>query len=727
MGVMGLLLCEDVIQARFRVKGFLWGGYNVLMDDAVMTVGDVGWRGFRSRPDPLTLPDGIAAVAENMRFVRGRAEVRRGAKRLLDGVSVGTVPVVLPVDLGVDVAVSGITRTGGTATVVTAVAHGLSTGAQVNIRGADQGEYNGDVVVTVVDATTFTYAVAGSPVSPATGTMLMNNGPEIRDSYTGGIFGACAFSSPGSDVTGNGDEYIALFGSDACYLYRYGESVLTKLYASGETIEEADYLTMVQAFDKLFLFRGRDISGDYARKSCTVSRSSTTVTVTCVGHGFVTGNRVSIEGANEGAYNIEADITRTSDDVFTFQVLHSPASPGTGTITCRRVKPPMVWDGGSGNFVRYGGGSHAAGPTYSTLRSTGVACYQNNQLFIAATPMKDTVLVSDTLDPNTFDPLLVSFRANAGSDDYIVAMLPFAEGVTLIFGRKSIYRARIVMDYATGTSLDPTSSFIELVTSEVGCRAPRSIVVAGQYVYFLSDNGVYRLDTSYTDLKVRGVTLPLSDAVADLFDDISESAVGSASAVWHDSRYWLAVPMYGSESPNYVVVWNALMDEWESVDSFPAPMTSLLVSDYADRRRLFAASKSGKLFVLDELEDGDDPSSELTAGRVDIAGRLVSRRYNGGDMIGKRWMRVVAGVSLPAAAGIAVTLNTYDLDGSLLLGTVTNTGGADEGYVLKLSARARGSAAEVEFSNAGAGRPMIKSCQLDMTGARPGFSTRTEE
>ena len=696
------------------------------LDSQILTDGDVGWAGFRSRPDPLTLETGIAAMARNMRFVRGRAEVRKGAKRLLDGVSVGTPPVVLPVDMPADVAISSITRSGTTATATTAAAHGLATGERANIRGADQADYNGDFTVTSTGATTFTFTVDGSPATPATGTMVLNNGIEIRESYSGGIFGACVFSSPSSAATGSGAEYIALFGADNCYLYRQGQAVITKGYPSGESIEDGDYLTFLQAFDYLFLFRARDLTGSYARQTCTIALSGTTATAACAAHGYAVGQRVCIEGADQAAYNIEADITAATAGTFTFTVMHAPASPATGTLTCRLVKAPLMWDGGAGGFIKYGGGSAAAGDTYSTLRSTGVACYQNNQLFIAATPIKDTVLVSDVLDPNTYDPLQASFRANAGSDDFIVALHPFAEGTTLIFGRKSIYRAKIVMDYATGTTFDPTSSFIELITNEVGCRSARTVVTAGQYIYFLADSGVYRLDTNYQDLKVRGVTLPLSDAIADQFDDISESAVGLANAVWHDNRYWLAIPTAGQDSPNTLLIWNALTGEWESADNFPAPMTMLLVSDYMDKRRLFGASRAGKLFLLEERLDGDDPASEHTAEIVEIEGQLTTRRFSSGDMLGKRWLRAVAGISLPAGAGVSVQLNTYDPESQLVIGSLKNSASATEDYVAKMSARSRGATAEVVISSTGLGRPVIRTCQVDLAVARPSLQTATE-
>jgi len=67
--------------------------------------------------------------------------------------------------------VSSLTSTGGTATCTTPAAHGFSTGDTILISGATQSAYNGSFTVTVTSSTTFTYAVSGSPTSPATGTI----------------------------------------------------------------------------------------------------------------------------------------------------------------------------------------------------------------------------------------------------------------------------------------------------------------------------------------------------------------------------------------------------------------------------------------------------------------------------------------------------------------------------------------------------------------------------
>lgn len=67
--------------------------------------------------------------------------------------------------------ITSITRVSTTATVTTPSAHGLSNGT-IAIFGATQVQYNGVQTITVTGANTFTFVVAGSPTTPATGTIL---------------------------------------------------------------------------------------------------------------------------------------------------------------------------------------------------------------------------------------------------------------------------------------------------------------------------------------------------------------------------------------------------------------------------------------------------------------------------------------------------------------------------------------------------------------------------
>lgn len=68
------------------------------------------------------------------------------------------------------VSVSTLSRVGAVATA-TSTAHGFVIGQSVTIAGANEAAYNGLVVITARTDDTFSYAVSGSPSTPATGTI----------------------------------------------------------------------------------------------------------------------------------------------------------------------------------------------------------------------------------------------------------------------------------------------------------------------------------------------------------------------------------------------------------------------------------------------------------------------------------------------------------------------------------------------------------------------------
>ena len=680
-----------------------------------------------SRLNPLQLKEGMVQLAENMRLDRGVAQTRKGAKRLADAIAAGETELVLDFTLGADISVTSITRSGSTATVTTATPHGETVGQIINLRGAVQAEYNGDFAVgTVPSSTTFTITVSGTPATPATGTITLNGGPVVRSTYSGGVFAAGIYSSPRLD---DSNEYIVLAGPDAAYLWRDGASLVTKSYPTSPVTEQilaGDDVSLIQAFDRLYLLRWRD-EVEYRLSSITQATATATAT-TPTPHGYTVGQVVRIFGSDQAGYNADFLIASVpTPTTFTFAVPSGTVTPSTGVAFARRVCPPLVWDGGTGNFVRVGLGSHPAGPTFSKMPSAAIATYTNNQLLIARN--RDEVLVSDVLDAETYDPLLKSFRANAGSNDQIVALHPYAEGQVLVFCRKSIYLATVVMA-ADGISIDPANSSLQLLTNEVGCCARRSIATAGIYVYFLSDSGVYRLDNQF-DLKLRGNTKPLSDPIADLLSEINVPAVGLSNGVFFNNRYFLAVPTKlangdPSSNPNTLFIYNMLNEAWESRDIYAFNLDQLVVSDYGTERRLYASSRNGKLFLLDQYDSGLDDQPTGT-GTYIVEGQLLTRRYGFGSLTRKRLTRTVASVVLPAGASAAMDAVITDPDDDFQILALTNNGNSLEDYTVKGPIRRNANMLDLRWRTTG-GRPILRAITAEATvDSLPKTGTRTEE
>jgi hypothetical protein len=108
-----------------------------------------------------------------MQFLRGK---QTGAPALG---TLGTGDLVRLLDAALNAgfttqSVTGITRTGAVATATTLAAHTYYKGQIVTVAGATQTDYNITVrIASVPTTTTFTYAVANSPVTPATGTITV--------------------------------------------------------------------------------------------------------------------------------------------------------------------------------------------------------------------------------------------------------------------------------------------------------------------------------------------------------------------------------------------------------------------------------------------------------------------------------------------------------------------------------------------------------------------------
>jgi hypothetical protein len=691
------------------------------LESPVQRNGDMGFMGFASRLNPLTLPAGMLQDSVNMRLDRGVAQTRKGSKRLTDTIGTTGAPLTLDFTLGTDVAVSGITRSLTTATA-TATAHGFTTGDQVNIRGADQDDYNGDFLITVVDPDTFEYTVSGSPATPATGTIVANDGPEVRDSYEGGLYAAGVFASQRFD---NANEYIVLAGSDSATLYRQGQSPVVKNYPINpqERIEGTDTVSVVQAFDRLYIVREADrgVTG-WEEKSTTASGitvSSTTATVNVTAHGYPAGARVRIEGSTTPAFDgHEYDIQTSSTNSFTITVPAGTATHAAATIKVRRVKAPIYWDGGTGNFVRATAGVPAEGVTYTTMPSTGWASYHNNRLWFAKT--RDTVAISDVLDPDLYDPFFNSFRAGAGGDDRIVAVHPWIEGQALVFCRKSIWLATLNQFASTdgsAFSVDTPVSALTLLTNEIGCSARNTIVTAGQFVFFLSDAGIYRLD-SRLDLKLRGDTMPLSEPIADLFSTVVQSRVErSAFGIWHNNRYLVALPTSADplDGNQLVVAWNALNNSWEYRDIYPssASVNQILVGTFDNQRRVFSIPRSGNLYLLEEVNAAtDDQAAGGSSAGLPVVGSIKTRRYDFGDMHSKRFLRTIADVVIPAGAAIATKINIINPDKTEEIGSLQNNTGVTEDYNMKSPIRFKAHSAEVIYETSN-GRPEIRSASIE--------------
>lgn len=96
--------------------------------------------------------------------------------------------------------ITSLVRSGTTVTATTASDHNLGSGLSVGIAGAVETDYNGTFEIDVTGLNTFTYQIATTPTSPATGTITVNHDSvSVAVESTG--FGAAQNQASGAELT----------------------------------------------------------------------------------------------------------------------------------------------------------------------------------------------------------------------------------------------------------------------------------------------------------------------------------------------------------------------------------------------------------------------------------------------------------------------------------------------------------------------------------------------
>ena len=245
------------------------------------------------------------------------------------------------------ISISNITRSGQTATVTTVSDHGLANNVPVTLSGAVETEYNvSSAAITVTGLKTFEYQVAGSPSTPATGTILAAF-TSASVPVTSVAFGAATNLDAGEETTlqspiVNVDDTLTVdFGeigggtdqeTDASLRLRTLDRIQDPV-AHFNASDIIDTVKEVAGVTRVFVQEAGFQIGTAAVTSITRLGNVATVTLAAPAD-FQSGQTVTIADAVEVDYNVtDAAILVESTTVFHYIVANTPTTPATGTIT----------------------------------------------------------------------------------------------------------------------------------------------------------------------------------------------------------------------------------------------------------------------------------------------------------------------------------------------------------------------------------------------------------
>jgi hypothetical protein len=729
-----------------------------MAEDAQIVVdSDNNFIGFSSRLDPSNLKPGFSQSSNNMRLQRGTAQPRKGCERLTDD------------------ALNSNMQSG--------------SGYYVNAAGQDNVVmmFHDGIILYNTQANTFsqkytfptgrflpigqttkqTYSLSTYTVGPVTHytafaivptTIGINIGDQITIGFTTTAAQLTYRNFTVKNLTANNIVFYDETSNPFPFYFNFNISLTVNSFSFEPE--------MVQALDKLYIFRGQagpEIVATLSNPSVSNGNTVTVTMTTATPHGLRVGSEVNIidTSASRPYWYKNVIVTAVSSTTeFSWSFTNTTgltigANTNLAGFKIQQANPPLVWDGSSAALTYVDQTGVNGGGTYP-LPPGEFGLYFQNRIVVKTA---DTEIIATDILSDRYDPLN-TFTINQGGNDKIVGVLPWIENQFLVFMSKSIYIAYI------DPRFDPTApdqSQITVVTTEVGCLARHSIVPAGQFVFFFSGKGVHML-TPQLDLKLLGNTMPLSEPIDDYFDGVNFDYAKKVTAVYFDNRFFIAFPVNGSLFNNSILVYNTLNQAWESIDTYPEGMSidNFVPAFYNNKRRLFIVSnigmpvnvlvtpfgsttpvnvlygKYGGIFLAEELEGGDefigiigtpllpfDLPATLSASSyvsVPVAASIRSREYTFDSQMTKRFSRAEFNFNNTAGDDVSIYATVHDPDSTEEVLRYVFSGSSQIDGTIRPRIAMKGVAIDVEVTF-NKGRPGLKGTSIYAINSNRGMIT----
>lgn len=398
--------------------------------------------------------------------------------------------------------------------------------------------------------------------------------------------------------------------------------------------------------------------------TATTVPSTGIVEVTIVGHGLGSSGWATISGytgansylngshlftrhsANALHFTVSGITTVLNQSAVLSQMKYDFTTTGATAIKPTRSTQQIEV---GGQFSVGGGFMHQPGAPWGVhfQRRLWVPYYYDQSgAYNAATytdrKITDEIAVSDILDTTTFDQIQNQFRISGGTADYVVGMHGFYDDALVVLNRNSLH----LVSNTQGSLLDTK---VKELTSEVGCLARKSVVMRGNTMMFLSDDGVYAVEF-LNDYNLRGADEPISKNIQPYIDRINKDYADRAVGVLFDNRYYLAVPLdylagaNDARGNNSILVFNFLNKGWESLDTYGDSrflIKNFVIGSAGVRNNIYAVTGNGGLHQIDAVDSSVDRLNVSNVGSLlvtpTINASLTTRGYDIGTMERKRF------------------------------------------------------------------------------------------
>lgn len=549
-------------------------------------------------------------------------------------------------------------------------------------------------------------------------TIVCAKGPRIFEVYADHVRAGCVFTDD------DNSEHILVASNADAFVVTEGQASARIDYPAGEIIGDDDKTDLQAANGYVYLMRGRSAGPVLAVTAIT--RAGATVTVqTATAHNLATNDWVRLPNQSAEDYRGVWQITAVDATHFTFNIgAAAPVSPAAVPGTCYKVRPPLRWDRNVANdfVVVPTGGPPSTG--HIKMPPADWMLPYNDQLWLPYA--RDEAIGSDFNSDSVFDTTNAQLKFKPGGNDWLVAAYPgpltdepgSIGPRILVLMRKSLF-----LVYLSATTLAIEAKKQIPGGEGIGCRARRTVQTCGEFVVWLSDQGV-QLANLGRELALLTARRPLSADIQDLINRINWPHADRAVAAFHNNRYSLAVPLDASTLNNVVLVFNFLntgadapYGEWESVDVYPGDfdIVALLIMGHQGRQQLHAVTSLGGTYALEAADRDQYGAPGGALGNYEIEGIVLGRRLLFGSLETKQFIAVRVDMELEPGAQAKVEFSTVNPDRTRTL--QIHTAPHQQDITLSRRPRQHGISGAVDI-HLQSGRPIVKGVTVEAAGAK---------
>jgi hypothetical protein len=445
----------------------------------------------------------------------------------------------------------------------------------------------------------------------------------------------------------------------------------------------------------------------------TATASNGEVTMDVTTHGLSAGDTLTIQaGASPFDGSVDQSVRVTSAPTVNQFTFNLNVVDGSASLT---VSKPLAIGKG---FI------HQPAAPWGVVheRRLWLPYWYTSATTPADREIRDEIVASDIMDFNTFDVIGNQFRPTAGQSDFTVQLTPFTKDSLVIFNRKSIH----LMTGISGSLADVKSN---VVTTEIGCSARKSVVQVANQIMFLSDQGIYSVEF-LDEYNLRGTGTPISETIQPYIDRINQDYAHLSCAVYFNNRYWIALPIDSSVGAgnatklNTIIVYNFINGGFESIDTVNSTefaIRELLVGREGAQNSLYVSTEEGGVHKVDGFEGGDVVS--LTAGQavsqtIPVVSQITTRQYDADQLDRKMFSRaefhIKSGEETITDGNISFITEDPDstTSSTLVSSLIGSTLPANEDSSIRLGIRKRGFGIQADFQPT-EGRPYLRAAKID--------------